>query len=107
MAFAYLIMAFFVRSEIFLYVMMAVAGVGWAGIVSLPFASMSETVDKSRMGLFMGLFNMSIVIPQLIVSLVFGMFIQDAADKNLVFIIAGITVAISSAFWFMVKDKKS
>ncbi|NOX17806.1 MAG: SLC45 family MFS transporter [Chlorobi bacterium] len=107
MAFAYLIMAFFVRSEIFLYVMMAVAGIGWAGIVSLPFASMSETVDKSRMGLFMGLFNMSIVIPQLIVSLVFGMFIQDAADKNLVFIIAGITVAVSSILWFMVKDKKA
>jgi maltose/moltooligosaccharide transporter len=106
MAFAYLVMAFFVRSEIFLYVMMAVAGIGWAGIVSLPFASMSETVDKSRMGLFMGLFNMSIVIPQLIVSLVFGTFIQDASDKNLVFIIAGVTVAISSALWFMVKDKK-
>ncbi len=106
MAFAYLVMAFFVRSEFFLYAMMAVAGIGWAGIVSLPFASMSETVDKSRMGLFMGLFNMSIVIPQLIVSLVFGTFIQNAADKNLVFIIAGITVAVSSVLWFMVKDKK-
>jgi len=106
MAFAYFVMAFFVRSEFFLYAMMAVAGIGWAGIVSLPFASMSETVDKSRMGLFMGLFNMSIVIPQLIVSLVFGTFIQNAADKNLVFIIAGITVAVSSVLWFMVKDKK-
>ncbi len=105
MAIAYLIIAFFVQSEYFLYVMMAIAGIGWAGIVSLPFASMSEIVDKSRMGFFMGLFNMSIVIPQLIVSLVFGILIENALDKNFVFVIAGVTVAISSVLWWMVKDK--
>lgn len=107
MAIAYLVMAFFVRNEFFLYVMMAFAGVGWAAIVSLPFAIMSETVNKARMGFFMGMFNLSIVIPQLIVSGVFGSIIQDAADKNIVFIIAGVTLAISSGLWLIVKENKS
>ncbi len=106
MAFSYLIIALFVRSEYMLYVSMAFAGIGWAGIVSLPFASMSETVDKSRMGFFMGIFNMSIVIPQLIVSLIFGTIIVHTANKDVVFIIAAVTVALSSVFWLIVKDKK-
>ncbi len=107
MAVSYLVIALFVQSEYMLYIMMAFAGIGWAGIVSLPFASMSETVDKNRMGFFMGIFNMSIVIPQLIVSLVFGTIILHSTNKDVVFLIAAVTVGISSVLWFFVKDKKN
>ncbi len=84
---------------------MAVCGIGWAAIVSLPFAIMSEKVDESRMGFFMGIFNLSVVLPQLIVSLVLGYFIQEAQDKNLIFIISGTTLAISALLWLFVKEK--
>jgi len=87
-----------------MYLLMAVLGVGWAAIVSLPFAIMSEKVDESRMGFFMGIFNLSVVLPQLIVSLVLGYFILEAADKSLIFIISGVTLAISALLWIFVKD---
>jgi len=93
------------KSSLVLYLLMAVCGIGWAAIVSLPFAIMSEKVDQSRMGFFMGIFNLSVVIPQLIVSLVLGYFIQQADDKNLIFIISGSTLAISAVLWLMVKEK--
>jgi maltose/moltooligosaccharide transporter len=93
-------------SSIILYILMAVCGIGWAAIVSLPFAIMSEKVDESRMGFFMGIFNLSVVIPQLIVSLVLGYFILEAQDKNLIFIISGTTLAISAILWLLVKEKK-
>jgi maltose/moltooligosaccharide transporter len=80
------------KTPISMYVLMAVVGVGWAAIVSLPFAIMSEKVDESRMGFFMGIFNLSVVLPQLIVSLVLGYFILEAADKNLIFIISGVSL---------------
>ncbi|MCW8995075.1 MAG: MFS transporter, partial [Psychromonas sp.] len=86
--------------------LMAVCGIGWAAIVSLPFAIMSEKVDESRMGFFMGIFNLSVVLPQLIVSLVLGYYIQEAQDKNLIFIISGITLSISAVLWLLVKEKK-
>lgn len=95
------------KSSIMLYVLMAVCGIGWAAIVSLPFAIMSEKVDESRMGFFMGIFNLSVVLPQLIVSLVLGYFIQEAPDKNLIFIISGTTLAISAVLWLLVKEKKT
>lgn len=106
MSIGYWGIVFFARTEISLYLFMLIAGIGWAAIVSLPFAIMSETVDESKMGFYMGMFNLSIVIPQLIVSTVFGTFIQNADDKSLVFIISGITLAISSVVWLIVKEQK-
>lgn len=106
MSLGYWGIVFFANSEMSLYFFMLIAGIGWAAIVSLPFAIMSETVDESKMGFFMGIFNLSVVIPQLIVSVVFGTLIQNASDKSLVFIISGIALAVSSALWLIVKEQK-
>lgn len=93
------------KSPMALYVLMAVAGIGWAAVVSLPFAIMSEKVDKSKMGFFMGIFNLSVVIPQLIVSLALGYLIQQINDKNFIFVISGISLTVSGILWLLVKDK--
>jgi maltose/moltooligosaccharide transporter len=97
----------FGNTSYIVWAMMAVAGVGWAAIVSLPFAIMSEKVDKNRMGWFMGIFNLSVVLPQLFVSLALGIFIQNAEDKSLIFVISAVTLAISAVLWFMVKESKA
>ena len=107
MAVGYFGIVFIGKSSIILYMLMAVCGIGWSAIVSLPFAIMSEKVDQTKMGFFMGIFNLSVVLPQLIVSLVLGYFIKEASDKNLIFIISGTTLAISAILWLMVKEKKS
>ncbi len=107
MSVGYFAIAFFGFSEYTLYVLMGVAGVGWAAIVSLPFAIMSEVVDKSRMGFYMGMFNLSIVIPQLLVSLVVGLIVVNSENKNIVFLISGVSLAISALLWMIVKEKKA
>jgi MFS family permease len=82
-----------------LYLLMAVCGIGWGSIVSLPFAIMSERVDGNRMGLFMGLFNLSIVLPQLVTSLGIGSFVASATDKGLIFALSGCFLAMSALLW--------
>jgi maltose/moltooligosaccharide transporter len=94
------------QSPLTMYMLMAVVGVGWAAIVSLPFAIMSEKVDENRMGFFMGIFNLSVVLPQLIVSLVLGYFILEAGNKNIIFIISGISLSLSALLWLLVKEDK-
>jgi len=89
-----------------LYVLMAVAGIGWAAVVSLPFAIMTEKTDQSRTGFFMGIFNLSVVLPQLLVSLFIGTIIKNAADKNVIFMISGVSLALSAIFWIFVKEKR-
>ncbi|MFC2133949.1 MFS transporter [Bacteroidota bacterium] len=105
MAAGYFAVVLFGTSSLSLFIIMGLLGIGWAAIVSLPFAIMSEKVDKSRMGYFMGIFNLSVVLPQLIVSLVLGFVIQSAVDKNLIFIISGVSLLISTLLWFLVKDE--
>ncbi|MCK5457272.1 MAG: MFS transporter, partial [Melioribacteraceae bacterium] len=106
MSAGYFAIAFFGFTEYTLYVFMGVAGIGWAAIVSLPFAIMSEVVDKSRMGFYMGMFNLSIVIPQLLVSLAVGLIVENSANKNIVFLISGVTLAMSAIAWMLVKESK-
>jgi maltose/moltooligosaccharide transporter len=105
MALGYFLMVVAGTSPVYVYVFMGVAGIGWAATVSLPFAIMTEKVDKTRMGLFMGIFNLSVVIPQLIVSLGFGAIIQQSTNKNIIFIICASSLALSTLLWSLVKER--
>lgn len=91
-------------STITLYVLMGVVGVGWAATVSLPFAIMSQTVDGARMGLYMGLFNLSVVLPQLVASLGVGEAISAAPDKSIIFWICAGSMAVSAVAWLKVRE---
>jgi MFS family permease len=104
MSLGYFAVIFIGTTPILLYVLMAVIGIGWAATVSLPFAIMTEKVAKSEMGTFMGVFNLSIVIPQLIVSLGFGQLIKDADNKNIIFIICTVALSVSALLWTFVKE---
>ena len=104
MTLGYAGLLFFGFSPVMIYVMMAVTGVGWAAIVSLPFAIMSQKIDQAKMGLFMGLFNLSVVLPQLVASLGVGEAVDKAPDKSLLFIVCTVTLALSAAAWLLVKE---
>ena len=106
MALGYAGVLFFGTTVILYYIMIAVAGIGWASGVSLPFAIMSEKVDQKKMGLYMGIFNLSVVLPQLVASFKMGEIVNAAPDKSVVFVIAAVTLAISGALWMFVKNDK-
>ncbi len=97
---------FIANSAITYYLFIAIAGVGWGSIVSLPFAIMSEKVDQSKMGLYMGIFNLSVVLPQLVASFKIGEIVNNASDKSVVYLVATVTLAISALLWLFVKNDK-
>jgi maltose/moltooligosaccharide transporter len=106
MAIGYALMLFFGFSPVIIYIIMAILGIGWASTISLPFAIMSQQVDQTRMGLFMGLFNLSVVLPQLVASFGIGLAVSDASNKSLIFIVSTVTLAISAILWMLVKEEK-
>lgn len=105
MALGYMLIVFLGTSPATVYTCMAVAGIGWAATVSLPFAIMTEKVDKAKMGLFMGIFNLSVVLPQLLVSLVLGAVIKASESKSIIFIICAASLAISAVLWTFVREE--
>lgn len=106
MALGYAGLWLFGSTPIIIYFFMAVLGIGWAATVSLPFAIMSHKVDKSKMGLFMGLFNLSVVLPQLVASLGVGEYLNGAEDKTLTFMICAICLGVSALAWSLVSEQK-
>jgi maltose/moltooligosaccharide transporter len=57
-------------------------GIAWASILSMPYAILSTALPPARMGLYMGVFNFFIVIPEIIASLGFGPFIRTALGEG-------------------------
>ena len=104
MAVAYFGILLFGTTPWAIYVGMAVAGIGWGATVSLPFAIMSQKVASDEMGLYMGLFNLSVVLPQLTVSLGVALAISRAADKDVIFLISAIAIALSALAWTRVSE---
>lgn len=104
MAIGYALMLFFGFSAYAIYGIMAILGIGWASTISLPFAIMSQQIDQTRMGLFMGLFNLSVVLPQLVASFGVGQAINAAPDKSITFIITTFCLGFSALLWTMIKE---
>jgi maltose/moltooligosaccharide transporter len=94
----------FVHSAPMMYLGMAIIGLGWGAIVSLPFAIFSQSVSPARIGLYMGVFNLSVVLPQLAVSLGVGYLLSQLENKALVFAIGGVCMALSAVAWLAVKQ---
>src|SRR2546430_13606480 len=51
-------------------------GIAWASILSMPYAILSTAVPPQRMGVYMGVFNFFIVIPEIVAALGFGPLIR-------------------------------
>jgi len=94
----------FGHTPVALYAGMAVMGLGWGAIVSLPFAIFSQSVSPARIGLYMGVFNLSVVLPQLAVSLGVGALLAGVENKALVFALGSACMLASALAWLAVKQ---
>lgn len=81
MAAAYLLMALTSNSTAIM-VLMGVAGIGWASILALPFAMLSEYIQKGSEGAVMGIFNIFIAGPQILVCTLVAWFISKCSVQT-------------------------
>ena len=60
------------------WLLLAMLGMGfaWASVLSLPYALLSDSLPAQKMGLYMGVFNFFIVIPQLVAASVLGFLLR-------------------------------
>lgn len=105
MAISYLLLSQLGESKLSIFVMMGFLGIGWAATISLPFAIMSQKVNAAKMGLYMGLFNLSVVLPQLVASTGIAKLMEQVSNKDTLFVICGICLVLSAIAWFTVKEE--
>jgi maltose/moltooligosaccharide transporter len=66
----------FIRNPDWLLASMVGVGFAWASILSLPYAMLSDNLPATKMGVYMGIFNFFIVIPQLLAASVLGLLLK-------------------------------
>ncbi len=63
-------------------------GIAWAGILAMPYAILSRAVEPRHMGVYMGIFNFTITIPQIVIGLTGGAIVKYCFASNAVWMLA-------------------
>ena len=88
----------FVPSPGWLVLSFALVGVSWASILSMPYALLSSHVPAEKMGIYMGIFNMFIVIPQIAAATLLGPALRNLFDSQAIFalVISGASLIVAA-----------
>jgi maltose/moltooligosaccharide transporter len=86
---------------------LALGGVAWASILSMPYAILAGALPAERMGVYMGIFNFFIVLPEIIAALTFGPLVKNFLGGNLVYAVmaGGVFMLLAAALAQWVDEK--
>ena len=93
-----LISVSFVQNPSWLFASMSMVGIAWASILSMPYSLLSGCIPAERTGIYMGVFNFFIVLPEIIASLFFGKVMEHylGNDRLLAVMIGGILLCTAA-----------
>ena len=101
-----LISIYFMPNENWLFLSMFGIGIAWASILAMPYAILAGSIPAKKMGVYMGIFNFFIVIPQIINAIIGGPIVKYVYGGNPIFalIISGVSLLIAAMLVVRVKD---
>jgi len=81
-------------------------GLAWASILSMPYAILTGSLPQTKMGVYMGIFNFFIVIPQILAATILGFLTVNVFGGNAIYalIFGGGSMMIAAITVFFVKD---
>lgn len=90
----------------FLIASFALVGIAWASILSMPYALLASSVNPEKMGIYMGIFNMFIVIPQIVAATLLGPTLRTFFDNQAIYalVISGVSLILGALFLFRVHE---
>ena len=100
---------FFITSPAMLTLSFVLVGFSWGSILSMPYAMLSSTLDPNRMGVYMGIFNMFIVIPQIVAATSLTPIYQNVFGEDPInaMLLAGSSLIIAGLANFLITNKKA
>ncbi len=104
-----LIMVNHIHDASLLYVAMGMVGIAWASILSMPYSMLAGCLPEGKIGIYMGIFNFFIVLPEIIASLFFGKIMENVLhnDRLLAVQIGGCLLCLAAiACAVIVKENK-
>jgi maltose/moltooligosaccharide transporter len=101
-----LISIYFMPNEDWIILSMICVGFAWASILAMPYAILAGAIAPKKMGVYMGIFNFFIVIPQIINAIIGGPIVEYFYGGNAIYAIitSGISFIIAALLVYKVKD---
>jgi len=101
-----LLSIYIVKDPNLLILSMVGIGIAWSSILAMPYAMLAGSIPSGKMGVYMGIFNFFIVIPQIINGIIGGPIIKAWFNDKAIFalVIAGVSMLISAACVYFVHD---
>lgn len=101
-----LISIWFITEPMMLLLSMVGVGIAWASILSMPYAILAGALPSGKMGVYMGIFNFFIVIPQIIAASLLGFITRNLFAGQAVYalVLGGLVMIIAATMMFFVHD---
>lgn len=102
-----LISIYFMPNENWLILSMFGIGIAWASILAMPYAILAGSIPAKKMGVYMGIFNFFIVLPQILNALIGGPMVKYlyGGDPIYALVVSGVSLLIAAALVSKVKDE--
>lgn len=104
-----LISVAWVQDKNMLYFCMTGVGIAWASILSMPYAMLSGSLPKDKIGIYMGIFNFFIVLPEIMASLGFGWLMRNVLNNDRLLAVqlgGGLMILAAIICFFFIKEPK-
>ena len=104
------IMFSFVTSKWILFIAFILIGCGWAAMLAWPFTILTNSLKGGNIGAYLGLFNCTICVPQIIAAIAGGWILSlmsapgELAPEYRMMLIAGIAIALGAVAVFFIKE---
>lgn len=109
------ISTYFIHDQYMLFVSFLLVGCAWAAMLALPFALLTNSLSGKSLGSYLGLFNCTICLPQIVASLVGGLILGlvggDVVDgiqtgQISMLVVAGVSLLLGAVAVFGIKTKR-
>jgi maltose/moltooligosaccharide transporter len=100
---------YFISNHNLLLISFSLIGISWGSILSMPYAMLSSSVNEESMGTSMGIFNMFIVIPQIIAAIGGINLLTNLIGDKVIFsmVVAGLSLITAGLLNLLITDKKT
>jgi maltose/moltooligosaccharide transporter len=100
------ISTFFIHDQYLLFISFILIGCGWAAMLAMPFAMLTNSLSGGSMGAYLGLFNCTICLPQIIAALLGGVILSAlGSSQTLMLVVAGVAMLLGAVAVFGIKEK--
>ena len=98
----------FITNKNLLILPMVGVGIAWASILAMPYAMLAPNLPQNKMGVYMGIFNFFITIPQIVNALFSGLILKYCFASNSVWmlVLSGCFLILSACSVMYIKEKK-